>query len=313
MASVSIIIPVYECRNYIGRCIESLQKQTISDIEIIFVNDCSPDDSVEIIKKYMEHDLRIFIINHDRNIGPMMARYNGYSVAKGDYITFMDSDDTLPFDSLEKLLDKAKRSSADIVSGTIEYIRDNGERIKWDNSLENGNNIESIFKSMLSNKFKHNLCSRLFRRSILQNYEYNNYENMYNGEDGLLFYQIVSNCSSIAIVKDVVYEYWQNKASSSQRRFSKLQMDSYFFTCKEQFLIASKYDGLRKNAQQFLVRSIIQLYAKGYSKMTLQKYVDKYALSDYISFYSFFKLFALKTAIKYSIQKMLCPILREIK
>ena len=103
MPKVSVIIPVYRCRDYIGRCIESLQKQTIADIEIIFVNDCTPDDSVDIIKHYMQYDSRISIINHSRNKGPMMARFNGYSVAKGDYITFMDSDDTLPCDSLKTL------------------------------------------------------------------------------------------------------------------------------------------------------------------------------------------------------------------
>ena len=312
MPKVSIIIPVYGCRNYIGRCLESLQKQTISDIEIVCVNDCTPDDSVDIIEHYMEHDSRILIINHESNIGPMMARYNGYSAAKGDYITFMDSDDTLPFDAIEKLLDKAESSGADIVSGTIEYIRDNGERIKWDNKIDNGNDIESIYKSMLTNQFKHNLCSRLFKRSILQDFSYKNYENMRNGEDGLLFYQIVANCSSIAVVKDVVYEYWQNKASSSQKMFTELQMNSYFFTCKEQFLIASKYDCLRKNAQQFLVKSIVQLYAKGYDRKFLHKYIQKYAISGYVSIYSFYKLFPLKIAIKYSIQKILCPIFRKI-
>lgn len=313
MPKVSIIIPVYACQDYIGRCIESLQKQTISDIEIIFVNDCTPDDSVEIIKKYMEHDLRIFIINHDRNIGPMMARYNGYKVAKGDYITFMDSDDTLPSDSLEKLLTEADRSGADIVSGTVEYVKDNGEREKWDNSLDNGNDIECVFKSMLINRFKHNLCSRLFKRSLLQNYSYKNYENMRNGEDGLLFYQIVSNCSSIVTIKDVVYEYWQNKTSSSQKKFSDLQMDSYFFTCKEQFLIANKFTSLKKYAEQFIVKSIILLYAKGYNRKFIQRYINKYDLSSYVSYNSLYKLFPIKIAIKYTIQKTFCPIFRNVK
>lgn len=313
MPKVSVIIPVYRCRDYIGRCIESLQKQTIADIEIIFVNDCTPDDSVDIIKHYMQYDSRISIINHSRNKGPMMARYNGYSVAKGDYITFMDSDDTLPCDSLKTLFDKAENSNADIVSGTVEYIKDNGEREMWDNSLEDGNDIEQVFKSMLTNRFKQNLCSRLFKRSLLQDYSYKNYENMRNGEDGLLFYQIVANCSSIVTIKDVVYEYWQNKESSSQRKFSEQQMDSYFFTCKEQFLIANKYERLEKYAQQFLVRSFVLLYAKGYSRKFIQQYVNKYGLSDYVSYYSFYKLFPLKIAIKYSIQKLLCPIFRKIK
>lgn len=313
MPKVSVIIPVYGVEKYIERCIRSLLEQTLDDIEYIFVDDCTPDNSVDIIKHYMQYDSRISIINHSRNKGPMMARFNGYSVAKGDYITFMDSDDTLPCDSLKTLLDKAENSNADIVSGTVEYIKDNGEREMWDNSLEDGNDIEQVFKSMLTNRFKQNLCSRLFKRSLLQDYSYKNYENMRNGEDGLLFYQIVANCSSIVTIKDVVYEYWQNKASSSQRKFSEQQMDSYFFTCKEQFLIANKYERLEKYAQQFLIRSFVQLYAKGYSRKFIKRYANKYSLSNYLSCFLFFRLFPMKIAVKYSLQKLFCPIFRNVE
>ena len=136
---------------------------------------------------------------------------------------------------------------------------------------------------------------------------------MRNGEDGLLFYQIVSNCSSIVTIKDVVYEYWQNKTSSSQKKFSDLQMDSYFFTCKEQFLIANKFTSLKKYAEQFIVKSIILLYAKGYNRKFIQRYINKYDLSSYVSYNSLYKLFPIKIAIKYTIQKTFCPIFRNVK
>ena len=136
---------------------------------------------------------------------------------------------------------------------------------------------------------------------------------MRNGEDGLLFYQIVSNCSSIVTIKDVVYEYWQNKTSSSQKKFSDLQMDSYFFTCKEKFLIANKFTSLKKYAEQFIVKSIILLYAKGYNRKFIQRYINKYDLSSYVSYNSLYKLFPVKIAIKYTIQKTFCPIFRNVK
>lgn len=209
MSKITVCIPVYNVEQYIKRCLESILNQSFKDFEVVVVNDCTPDKSMDIVRQYAEVDDRIRIIEHEVNHGQMMARRTAYMAAKGDYITFCDSDDTLPCDSLKTLLDKAENSNADIVSGTIEYIKDNGEREMWDNSLEDGNDIEQVFKSMLTNRFKQNLCSRLLKRSLLQDYSYKNYENMRNGEDGLLFYQIVANCSSIVTIKDVVYEYWQ--------------------------------------------------------------------------------------------------------
>lgn len=311
MPKVSVVIPVYNCQDYIGRCIESLQCQTLKDIEVILVNDCTPDNAMDVIHDYEYSDKRIKIVAHKINLGPMMARYYGYSIAKGDYITFVDSDDTLPLDALEKLLNRAEGSGADVVSGVVVYIRNDGRRELWPNTLSDGNNIECVFKSMLSNEFMHNLCSRLFRRSILQNYNYKNYDNMRNGEDGLLFYQIIGNCSSIVTTDDVVYEYWQNNESSSQRYFSESQIDSYLFTCKEQALIAGKYKSLEVFIGQFVARSIIVLYEKGCHREMIRRYVNKYDLSKYDTYISLLKLFPLKIAVKYCIKKMICPMIRK--
>lgn len=313
MPQVSIIIPVYNCQKYVGRCIESLQRQSLSDIEILLVNDCSTDSSIEIINQYKKTDTRLILINHQKNLGPMMARYNGYKIAKGNYITFVDSDDTLPYDALYKLVTKARQSGADIVSGIVEYIKNNGERHKWTNSLRYGTDKQSIFKSMLEGQFCHNLCSRLFTRSIIQNYQYKNYDNLLNGEDGLLFYQIVDNCSMVTTLNSVVYEYWQNMQSSSQRKFSDSQMNSYFFTISEQYLIVRKYKPLVIAAQQYVVRSIIQLYSIGYSKKVLRKYIEKYNFQSILSYISILKLFHIKMALKYCIQKILFPIIRNAR
>ena len=132
------------------------------------------------------------------------------------------------------------------------------------------------------------------------------------------FTQVTTTTSDIKTeytytIKDVVYEYWQNKASSSQRKFSEQQMDSYFFTCKEQFLIANKYERLEKYAQQFLIRSFVLLYAKGYSRKFIKRYANKYSLSNYLSCFLFFRLFPMKIAVKYSIQKLFCPIFRNVE
>lgn len=313
MPKVSVIVPVYKAEKYLRRCVDSILAQTLFDIEIILVNDCSPDNSVDIIKQYTENDSRVIMINHEKNQGPMMARYHGYSKATGKYITFVDGDDTLPPHALEQMVNEAERVKADVVSGKVKYIKDNGEQYDWINKLSHGTDKIAVFKSMLEGEFHHNLCSRLFTRAILQNFQYRNYNNLLNGEDGLLFYQIIDNSSLVSTIDVVVYEYWQNAQSSSQRKFSESQMDSYFFTCKEQYNIAKKYASLNSYAKQFAIRSIIQLYATGYSKKFVNKYIEKYNLQEIVNYISIWKLFPCKIALQYSIQKMLFPLIREVK
>ena len=85
MPKVRVTLPVFGCREYIWKCIDSMQNHTISEID--FMIDCTPYDSVDIIKHYMEHELQINIINHERNISSMMAHYNGCFAANGECLT----------------------------------------------------------------------------------------------------------------------------------------------------------------------------------------------------------------------------------
>ena len=217
---VSVCIPVYNVEAYIQRCIESLLSQSLKDIEIIIVNDCTLDSSMEIVREYALKDSRIRIVEHDVNHGLMMSRRTGYMIARGDYITFCDSDDSLPSDALELLYNEAIATEADIVSGTIACISIDGNHHRWADKLSYGTDRISAFKSLLSMEFKHNLCSRLFRRELLQNYPYNTYENTTNGEDGMLFYQVIQNAKKIVKIDSVVYNYYQNLQSSTNAKIS---------------------------------------------------------------------------------------------
>lgn len=218
MPKISVCIPVYNVEKYVGRCLESILNQSLKDIEIIVVNDCTPDNSMDIVRQYAELDCRIRIIENDVNHGQMISRSTAYMAALGDFITFCDSDDTIPDDALEKLYNEAVKTNADIVSGVIEYIPIKGNRYRWDNLLQYGSDKISVFKSLLKDEFVHNLCGRLFRRELLQNYNYETYEKATNGEDGMLFYQVVDHATKVVAVDNVVYNYWQNMESSSQVR-----------------------------------------------------------------------------------------------
>lgn len=113
MVKVSIIMPVYKAAHFIENRISSFENQTLSDFELILVNDCSPDSSLQIIKRYAEKKSNIRIVDLKENCGPMYARFEGCEIAQGEYITFCDSDDNLPNDALEIMYAKAVQTNAD--------------------------------------------------------------------------------------------------------------------------------------------------------------------------------------------------------
>ena len=116
---VSVIIPVFNVRNFIERCARSHFEQTLEDIEYIFVDDASPDDSVDILKacieRYPERKEQVRILVHEQNQGLPAARNTGLAVATGEYVFHCDSDDFVEKDMLEEMYGAAKEKDADMV------------------------------------------------------------------------------------------------------------------------------------------------------------------------------------------------------
>ena len=122
MFKVSVIVPVYKVERFLPRCLDSIINQTLKDIEIICVNDGSPDNSLQILEDYAKKDLRIKIINQE-NSGPSVSRNKGILMAQGEYIGFVDSDDWLDIDFYEKLYAAAQKYDADIAACGIKVYR----------------------------------------------------------------------------------------------------------------------------------------------------------------------------------------------
>lgn len=281
---VSVVVPVYKVEKYIRRCIESIQQQTLNDIEIIVVNDCTPDNSMAIVEELAKNDGRIRIFNYGKNRGPMCARETGYMAATGDYITFCDSDDYLPEDSLEVLYNEAIKTEADIVSGNFIYITIDGKEILKRNRLPYGNASEDIYRALLRKDIQHTLCGKLFKASLLKDYNYKTYEHATNGEDGCLFYQVVQHVDKMAQIERSVYYYAQNIESSTQKRYSDKAIKSICIANGVIGAIVCKYPSLEQDLKKFLTNTICGLYAKGYHYDTnLRRYIYDNGLEDFAS------------------------------
>lgn len=115
MPKVSIIIPIFNAEFYLQKCVESCVKQTLSDIEIILIDDKSVDSSLKIAQKFALQDSRIRVIAHLQNLGTFLARKSGIKEAKGEFILFLDADDFLSLNACEILYKKAIENNADMV------------------------------------------------------------------------------------------------------------------------------------------------------------------------------------------------------
>lgn len=125
MPFISVIIPIYNLAEYLVETLTSCLNQSFTDIEIICINDGSTDDSIKILRYYAKQDSRIIIIDKS-NEGVVAARYDGVKRSTGEFLFFLDGDDTLPFNALELLVSKQKESNVDVVRGNFSILSEDG-------------------------------------------------------------------------------------------------------------------------------------------------------------------------------------------
>lgn len=212
MPKVSVIVPVYGVEKYIERCARSLFEQTLDDIEFIFVDDCTPDKSIEILKNVLEdYPLRkkqVLIISHEKNMGLPIARQSGLKVASGDYIIHCDSDDWVDVTMYEKMYNKAIEEDADMV--VCDYYESDGiSHVRKNEYISD--KIEEIMSSILLKKTHSVLWNKLVKKSI-----YNNeiiYPIANNAEDYALLVQLAYHSKSFGYVNEPLYFYFYNTSS----------------------------------------------------------------------------------------------------
>lgn len=224
MTKVSIIVPVYNVEKYLSECLDSLISQTLSDIEIICINDGSKDSSLEILEKYAQKDKRIVVINQE-NSGVSTARNTGMKCANGEYIGFIDSDDWIDSDFYEKLYNSAKNNDADItVASIIRYRKiEQKYRVKY---------IKEKAFTDLQDKIS--ACSvpricyvwnKLYRKELIQDDLFT--PNVYF-EDVIWLPNIIKKANKVVTVDGINYYYRVNNDSIVKRPSKKKQQDNYY-------------------------------------------------------------------------------------
>lgn len=176
MIKVTIIIPFWGVEQYIEECIKSILNQTYNNFEVLFIDDCSQDNSKAIVESYQKTDHRIKLISHECNTGQGGARNTGLTQAQGEYIWFIDSDDRIwEANSLENLLDCAESNNVDIVvfdffrkrANNIEYRR--GAQLQFQGLFDSKSSVERFTISNVSHV--HNVWNKFYRKDFLIKYQ----------------------------------------------------------------------------------------------------------------------------------------------
>lgn len=211
MQLVSVIVPIYNVEQYLPRCIESILAQTYKNFELILVDDGSPDKCPEICEKYAEKDNRISVI-HKINGGLSDARNAGLDIAKGDFITFVDSDDMIAPNAIEILLNAFKESNADIVITTRYNVFSEQNKIcltanSGDLRIVNPNEAE---KTIFCENTRWEAWGTLYKAELFENEEFP-VGKLY--EDLALVPLIVLKANKVCFADTAIYYYFRRTDS----------------------------------------------------------------------------------------------------
>ena len=218
---VSIVIPVYKCEQYLDRCLNSLVNQTYQNIEIILVDDGSPDGSPALCDKWAEKNSKVKVL-HKPNGGPSSARNLGIQNAKGNYVCFVDSDDEVSTEYVSKLYDALVQNDADLSICAIKSERADGTFLEEgvaENEILTTEKTDETVARIYDLGLLMTPCCKLFKKDKIKDLYP---ENMYYGEDEVFNLNYLFNCSKIAIIKDVMYTYYFNNASITKRKQEEL-------------------------------------------------------------------------------------------
>lgn len=225
---VSVIIPVYNVEKYLEKCLQSVINQTYENLEIILIDDCSKDGSLEICKNYLQKDKRIILISQQKNSGQVDSYIKGLEIASGESIVFIDSDDWVDLSMIQKLVEKMESDKADIVVCGCQKVYEN--KIIYEPQvfdIYKNNYLQEEVISFSGGNFNTNnfiydfakfyRCNKLIKKEILLlNLKYVNRE-IRVFEDNCLVLPSLLDAKKISCVKEYLYFYRQRIGSTMNK------------------------------------------------------------------------------------------------
>ena len=328
---ISIIVPVYNVEKYLDRCIKSIINQTYNNLEIILVDDGSPDNCPAMCDEWAKKDKRIIVI-HKKNTGVSNSRNIGLDNARGDYIAFVDADDYIEKTMYEKMISELNQNDSNLVFCFYKYAYENKNGTK--NVVEN--NFDNFCKNLSLNYFFNigywnhidyvitdnimgNVWRVLFSKNIIKNIRFR--EDVSICEDLIFLSEVLLRKPRVSLVKEYLYYYLQRQ-NSVIHNFSEIKMlklikaykamvDFYSPLVNSNLLMGYKYHmyanmisdvllyGEKKNLKKFLQNNFIKTLNIKNNYVAAQKNCrdKKYKLAYYLIYHKFYALYKLLARI----------------
>lgn len=255
---ISVIIPVYKVEQYLDRCIESIVHQSYSNIEIILVDDESPDSCPLLCDNWAVRDQRIKVL-HKKNAGPGPARNSGLDMASGEYITFVDSDDYLAPDALEVMLARIEQDQSELAVAQCVKVYPDGKQdppaYYWlsDREVSRDDAIKMIGSSQALPVY---IWGKLYKRNIFQDLRF---KSLKCGEDVYILPSVIERCNTVSLMSNIAYYYFQRETSIVHNKSRAQVNDSIYATlCVSRFLFDHGYV---EEAGRYYYSAICESYA----------------------------------------------------
>lgn len=251
---ISVIVPVYKVENYIRRCVDSILNQTYADLEIILVDDESPDNCPAICEEFKEKDARVKVI-HQQNAGLSGARNAGIDIATGEYLAFVDSDDYLAVDFIESLYKAMIVTKSDIAMCKYEYVK--GDTMTQ--SHKPGENIVYTGVEMIENMYSPDgaffvvAWNKLYKRQLFDKIRYPKGR---IHEDEATTHRLYYEAERAVFVERYLYGYFVGGESITRKKFNKNRLDWAWS-------VEQRLDFLENKGLKDLLPTAIKAYADG--------------------------------------------------
>lgn len=270
MEKISVIIPIYNVEKYLNKCVESVVNQTYKNLEIILVDDGSPDKCPQICEEWAKKDNRIKVI-HKQNGGLSDARNYGINKSSGDYLIFIDSDDYISLDCIEILYNSLKNNNSKISVARYINVMDG---IVVDNLTFSKKTYEfsivdywnNYFEAILDKKYDVSspyiiACCKLFKKELFDQIEFPLGK---INEDEFTTYKVIDKCDKIIFVDQPLYYYLRRTGSIMNSLSFEKSLDSIeaFWDRHTCFVSDEKYNPIIEKSYIFTLESLIEKYFK---------------------------------------------------
>lgn len=281
---ISIIIPTFNVENYISACLNSILNQTYTNFELIIIDDHSTDDTIRIIKDIAKVDNRIKLFFNETNKGCAFSRNLGLKFHKGDYITYVDADDIVTSDYLERLYNNLKKVNADI--SICQYKKFSNLKRKPQLNLKNSNieilnSDEAIYYLSRKEKFCIALWGKLFKSKLFDNEQFPLTK---SASDCFVMYKLLNKSKKIVFDDSVKYLYRKVMTSITHRK-NEINLDLIYETKKVLLYAEDNIFTQYNNLKYRYIKNLLITYNKMLFNCKYNKEVENFIKKEILNFY----------------------------